>query len=326
MDDNQIKDALRENDDDLQFTKRDRQDVFRKIEASGGEKNRGTFFKGRLFPITATALVAMLCFILLLPSLLSNQGTPLLSTDDVVTSSNEKSDITTIVVMVKNANDRTDANLLVSFDKASNNINVIAIPRSLKVPILKQGGELVGEDKLTHAYAYGYGPEATSKTLGNYIGTEIDYHVALDRNDIKELLGSRDVILADVEKATTVPSLDGEELNLIKGMNRFGPEEIVTLLASDVRNEQVETLIDHIVERFVNGLTQEKLEYLAKETQSNLRSVDFSEVKDASYHYDVRTIPVADDMKQTKVNGKFYIEFEQKDLEELKKKMNEFQW
>ncbi|WP_270180871.1 LCP family glycopolymer transferase [Alkalihalobacillus sp. CinArs1] len=326
MDDEQLKEALRENDKDLQFTKQDRQNVFKNIEARNGEKNKRTFFKGRLFPITATALVATICFILLIPSLLSNQGTPLILKDDIVTGSNERSDITTIVVMVTNSTDRTDANLLVSFNKVSNNINVIAMPRSLKVPILKPGGELVSEDKLTHAYAYGSGPEATSKTLGDYFSVEVDYYVSIDRNDIQKLLEPRDVITDDVEEATTIPGPSGSELQLTKGLNRFGPEEIATLLGSDVRNEQVSVLIDHIMKIFVNGLTQDGLEYLSKEARTNIDSVDFTGVWDASYQYDVRTISVSEGIRETKDNGHFFIEFEQGFLYELKKKMKDFDW
>ncbi|MCA0988517.1 LCP family protein [Guptibacillus algicola] len=322
MDDKQLREALQEIENDVAFTEHDRRKVFRKISnheaRNQNQKRKGS--KKHLLPVLASAVVLTLLFIVFLPSLTTNQN-DFLSSDKVGTNE----DITSIVVMVRNSNGRTDANLLATFDKETGKINVISIPRSLKVPILMPNGEKLMEDKFTHAYAYGDGAKSASKTIGELFDTEVDYYVAIDRNDIKKLLEPSDAITADgVEEAFTIPSHDGGELKLLESMNRFTPDEIITLLGSDERNEVISDIIDEIVKKFVYGLTEDNLEYLSKEATSNIQSVDFSSVKDASYQYDVKTIPVAEGMISNRVDGIFYIEFDNGFLNDLKRELYDF--
>src|SRR5699024_10527608 len=69
---------------------------------------------------------------------------------------------------------RSDALILATFNKDSNSVKLLTIPRDAYVHVPEVGYET----KINHAHAYG-GPRATSETVEEYLGLPVDYYVRM---------------------------------------------------------------------------------------------------------------------------------------------------
>ncbi|HLS36246.1 MAG TPA: LCP family protein [Bacillota bacterium] len=78
---------------------------------------------------------------------------------------------------------RSDSLIIVNLRPQEDKMKMISIPRDTRTVIAGRGYE----DKINHAYAFG-GAEMAIETVENFLGIEIDYHVRMNMQGLKELI------------------------------------------------------------------------------------------------------------------------------------------
>jgi LCP family protein required for cell wall assembly len=88
---------------------------------------------------------------------------------------------------------RSDAMVVMSLDKGTNQLHMVSIPRDSYVKIAGQSKY----DKITHAYAYG-GVKMAQQTVEELLGIKIDHYVVFNFSSFLSLINSLDGIEIDV--------------------------------------------------------------------------------------------------------------------------------
>lgn len=78
---------------------------------------------------------------------------------------------------------RSDTIIVLNLRPDENKMKMISIPRDTRTLIAGKGFD----DKINHAYAFG-GEDMAVATVENFLGIEIDYHVAMNMQGLKELI------------------------------------------------------------------------------------------------------------------------------------------
>lgn len=105
---------------------------------------------------------------------------------------------------------RTDAIIVVSINKKTDEISLISVMRDSYLYMENSNKELV-LDKVTHAHAFG-GPVNTVATLNRSMDLNIDEFIVLDWNSVADLVDSFGGITLDIQS------------NEISDLNKWGPE------------------------------------------------------------------------------------------------------
>lgn len=114
-------------------------------------------------------------------------------------------------------NDRTDTIILASLDGATNEAQLLSIPRDTRVKI--KGGW----DKINAAYAYG-GLELTQKTVADFLDVKIDRYAIVDFTSLVSLVDEVGGIEVDVPVRMYVP-LEGIDLKV--GLQHLNGEQVL---------------------------------------------------------------------------------------------------
>ena len=89
---------------------------------------------------------------------------------------------------------RSDTILLLTLNRLNDEINIISIPRDMRVEIPGRG-----MDKINHAHAFG-GVALTREAVENFLGIRVDYYMTTDFNGFKNVVDIMGGIEYDVEK------------------------------------------------------------------------------------------------------------------------------
>ncbi len=108
---------------------------------------------------------------------------------------------------------RTDTIMLVTIDFASNDVNIISVPRDSYVKIYTAKGNLANEAapfaKINSAFSAGGGAQKdgfayTSNTVSKLLGVPIDYYVGFNMNVVKEVVDAMGGVDYDVDIEVTM--------------------------------------------------------------------------------------------------------------------------
>ncbi len=162
-----------------------------------------------VFPLAAATLVAGFLFIQVVPELEKTGGT--LKTLQTFAESpgklafEDRERLNILVVGVDYNHDskgmpytkgaRTDTIMVLSIDPKAQMLNVLSIPRDLRVLI----SEEYGYDKVNTAYSYG-GIEQTRETVSQFLGVPIHHYVIVKLYGVPKLVDALGGIPIDVEK------------------------------------------------------------------------------------------------------------------------------
>src|SRR5699024_5035864 len=102
---------------------------------------------------------------------------------------------------------RADSMMLISIDSRKNTWKMVSFERGVGVSIPN-----VGDDWLTHTYAYG-GPELVLKTLQEYYKVDVDRYVKIDFSVFETFITDIGGVVVDMtqEEADYMNSIAGEE-------------------------------------------------------------------------------------------------------------------
>lgn len=88
---------------------------------------------------------------------------------------------------------RTDTMMLTNIDLKTGEVNILSLPRDLRVPVR---GKM---DKLNHAHSYD-GPELTVRTVRDFLNIDLEYYVRIDYRAVKEIVDAIDGVEIDVHR------------------------------------------------------------------------------------------------------------------------------
>jgi LCP family protein required for cell wall assembly len=117
---------------------------------------------------------------------------------------------------------RTDAMVVISLDKKTNEMNLLSIPRDSYVELVGKGKY----DKITHAYAYG-GAEMATKTVEGMLGIKIDHYVVFNFTSFMKIVDALGGVTVDVPYDFTEQNSEGVQnaIKLSKGEHVLNGEE-----------------------------------------------------------------------------------------------------
>ncbi|SFQ24407.1 LCP family protein [Salibacterium halotolerans] len=116
---------------------------------------------------------------------------------------------------------RTDAMILATFNREQGSVKMTSIPRDSLVDIPGHG-----EDKITHANAYG-GTDLAVKTVENMLNLPVDYYVKLNFQAFIEIINALNGVKVDVPFAFTEQDSEGNDgaISLDEGTQMLNGEE-----------------------------------------------------------------------------------------------------
>ncbi|MFB4165202.1 LCP family protein [Alteribacillus sp. JSM 102045] len=116
---------------------------------------------------------------------------------------------------------RTDAMILATFNKEEESVKMTSIPRDSLVNIPQRG-----EDKITHAHAFG-GTDLAIQTVEELFDIPVDYYVKLNFDAFIEIINALDGVEVDVPFAFTEQDSEGnhDAIALEEGTQMLDGEE-----------------------------------------------------------------------------------------------------
>ncbi|KHG58091.1 LytR family transcriptional regulator [Bacillus anthracis] len=158
---------------------------------------------------------------------------------------------------------RTDALLLVTFNKDSKTVKLLSIPRDTYtyIPVEKK------KDKITHAHAYGStkngkdgGPQASIDAVEKLLNVPVDYFVKFNFKSFMKIVDDLGGIEVDVPvEFTEQDSNDNADaIHLKKGVQKLNSEEALALartrhIDSDaMRGQRQQLVIEAILEKLTS--------------------------------------------------------------------------
>lgn len=255
-------------EEDLAFTKQDREETLNKIQKKNKKQNNKTTLQriGKRYvgPILGTVIALILAIGLLLPHLYS--GNEISQENSIKQHASQQEDISfsALLMGVDLTPPQSDINILLTYNSGDNSINLIPIPSDSYVEIFNSEGEMIGKDKLLYAPALNVKPEPVLKTVSNLFDISIDYYSVIPIEDIYGVLGVSESDEKDnIIQKNEVGNLLKERLsfsqfkNLLKESETNIPSEIFNQFQLEDSNSESIQVIDMekgIEEKFINDI------------------------------------------------------------------------
>lgn len=127
---------------------------------------------------------------------------------------------------IENNKSRSDALLLATFNKDSNTVKLLSIPRDSYVYIPEVGYST----KINHAHAFG-GARATVETVEEFLNVPVDYYVRVNFNAFVDLVEAIDGIWYNVPYEISEPNSGNkrDSIHLYPGYQHLNGEETLAL-------------------------------------------------------------------------------------------------
>lgn len=327
MEDKRLRETLHHSStQQLTFTKKDRDAVFeqiRKLEYkySAQKKSHNAFKK--FVPVTVAVLMIGVCLFLFLPSIFTGN-----SNEDVIQSNAieqptspvvsdpvaKDAEIETALITVKSKEmeDRIYLNLLVSYNKNQKKVNLISIPKDTYAPVSKNDDGSALYDKLLFAYRFG-GAENVKATVSKLVNMPIDHYAVIDLETISALIESINGIEYNLPEDMHIRAITQVGFELEKGTHRFNGEEVVALLMSTSELDKLDeshlvNLLDIILKKVESELSSMQLHQLLAQMEANFSIDEVSAQK--MNHYAIKNVSIIDGMNYTRIDERFYIQYE----------------
>ncbi|WP_099364179.1 LCP family protein [Fredinandcohnia onubensis] len=328
MEDKRVKDRfMTMSDQELRFTKKDRNEVFEKInkiENHTKKLNLVSITRQLAIP-TASLLVIGLCILLFIPTIF--QGNVTNDNNGIHASgveSQENESFTTLF-MVKDENNRIPINLLLSFNEDKKMMKVLSIPRDTYSPIVDKKNGTTLYDKLTHAYIYGSGgAENARTTVSKLFDLPIDYYAVMDLETFSTMIDSVNGIDYDLQEDIEVRALSRVSFEFKKGKNRLNGEEVVALMMAAtvgrLGEENQVNLIHAVINQIKNAVPQTLLKQSTTKIEGNAPVEQIVEMEIDS----IQSVSLTEGMIDEMINGAYYIKFEKDFLHSVSEELTTF--
>ncbi|MFC5591543.1 LCP family protein [Sporosarcina soli] len=332
MKDKRLRDKLyNATDQDLRFTKEDRNEVFEqihKLEKNNIKKKTFGYSSKKFAPLTASLLVVGLCIFLFMPSILPGNFITENKEGNASESVYKEDAFLTTLLTVKDDNNRVPINLLLTYSKDKKTMKVLSIPRDTYAPILDKHNGTTSYDKLTFAYDYGSGgAENVRTTVSTLFDLPIDYYGVIDLETLSSMIDSVGGIDYDLQEDIQVRAISQVAFEFKKGTNRLNGEEVAALIMDatvgrNLNEEDQLNLINAVVNETINVLPQTELKQFMTQIEGDLPIEKLLENK--MELPSIQSVSLIDGMIDTKIDDAYYIKFEKDFLQSVSEELTTF--
>jgi polyisoprenyl-teichoic acid--peptidoglycan teichoic acid transferase len=323
MDPTNLKKAMKESQKSHQFTKQDRQEVYKKLREtsqSSSVENIRAKYKKHLLPVMATLVMVSVFILVFIPSLVNDQD------DDPKVSLSDSDELkrakeTSMFVMVINENNRTAINLLITVQNRTKKVNAVLLPPSLKVPIMNAEREEQNEDKLTHAFAYGGGAAAVKNTVENVMNMPIDYYFMWELEEAASFIKSMGDIKLHVNEGIELISADGERLAFSKGTVNVSGEEFMRVLSVDGENQPPPAFLNKLFTQVLHHLNTKDSRTFMQQGVSNLSPAEMKSGLKGLVALEMNTISLDGTLHAVNSDENYYVEMDERFRNQLRKQL-----
>lgn len=317
-------------DQELRFTKEDRNEVFEqihKLEKNHHEQKKFHVSSKKIVPFTVSLLLLGLSMFLFLPSILSGNFNKESNSSNASESVFQEDELLTTLFTVKDDNLRIPLNLLLTYSKDKKTMKVLSIPRDTYAPIVDKNDGTTSYDKLTFAYAYGSGgAENVRTTVSKLFDLPIDYYAVMDLETLSTLIDSVNGIEYYLEEDIQVRAISRVSFEFEKGTNRLNGEEVVALMMAatvgKLGEENQLNLMNAVINQTLNVLPQTQLKQFATKIEGNIPIEQLLENKMESDL--IQSVSLIDGMKDVMIDEAYYIKFEKDFLNSISKELTTF--
>lgn len=304
MDDKELSSMFASFDDEeLEFTKQDREKVFSKLKKQKHDKP--SFFRLHIGKVL-TASVLFIMFISFL--------TPLLSFDQENELASKNRDGFSILLMGKDPGNRTEVNILASYNQNSESIKLVSIPRDSYVSIVDAEGDMIIKDKLAHAYAYGGGPEAVMTTVSKLLRVPIDYYAVVETQGFVEIIDSLGGIDYEHEGNN---HLDGEKVfDLLRERESISDGEIG-------REKRQVNVLQAVIRKLKEHETTSEINAASEHITSNLSFKKMKALVEDGNEKKFETFHLSEGMTEEFIDGVYYGKLDNTVLKQVSKELND---
>ncbi|MER2037638.1 MAG: LCP family protein [Solibacillus sp.] len=335
MEDKRIRDQIfNSSDQDLRFTKEDRNKVFDQIH--NPEKNKAQkksiIFSKNLVPLTVSLLVVGLCLFLFMPSILPseviNESSPSVTREPVGETEFLTSLITVKSIEMEN---RIYLNLLLTYSKDKKMVKIVSIPHDTYAPIGINNDGSTMYDKLLFAYRFG-GAENVRSTVSKLVDLPIDYYAVIDLETISALIDAMDGIDYDLQEDIRIRAISQVAFEFDKGTNHLNGEEVVALMMAATEGISLEeqnllNLMNAVMNKTENEIPPTQLKELFSKIEANvsLNGLLQNQIEINT----IKTIPLSDGMVSeaeilSSTEGKHYYKFGKDFLNSVSEELTTF--
>ena len=264
------------NNKELDFTKEDREKVFKRIRKLEEEHSvKKQVHISKIVPLTFSVLIVGLCLFLFVPSLFSIEATKEVSSTDVNETDNTVGESSaledkyfTTLFTVKDAENRIPLNLLLSYSSETNELKVLSIPRDTYAPIFNKDGTVV-YDKLTFAYTNeSEGAGNVRTTVSKLFDVKIDHYAVVELETFSKLIDMVNGIEYELQEDMLVRAITQVSFEFQKGKKRLNGEEIVALMMDatverSLGEEDLVNLLEAVINKAKNEIPKTDLKVIA---------------------------------------------------------------
>lgn len=332
MKDKRVRDKFYNmSDQELRFTKEDRNEVFEqihKLEKKDNPKKKSFVSSTKKFaPLTVSLFVVGLCIFLFMPSILPGNFINENKESNASESVCQEAELLTTLLTVKDDNNRIPINLLLTYSKDKKTMKVLSIPRDTYAPMDENDGT-ISYDKLTHAYVYGSGgAENVRTTVSKLFDLTIDYYAVIDLETFSSMIDLVNGIDYDLQEDIRVRALSRVAFEFKKGTHRLNGEEVVALLMDtavgrSLGEEDQLDLINAVINQTINVVPQTQLKQFTTEIEGNIPIERVLENKIELPS--IQSVSLLDGINDEMIDGGYYIKFEKDFLNSVSEELTTF--
>ena len=283
MEDKRLRDKFYNmSEQELRFTKEDRNEVFERIHKL--EKNNNTQKKSlvssskKFAPLAVSLLVVGLCIFLFMPSILSGSFNEKSNTNVASEPEVKKAEFLTTLITVKSKemDNRIYLNLLLTYNKDKKMMKVVSLPNDTYVQVADNNDGTPLYDKLLSAYSLG-GAENVRTAVSKLLNLPIDYYAVIDLETISTLIDSVNGIDYDLPEDSRVRAITRVAFDFEKGPHRLNGEEVVAFMmaatvgeGSSLDEEDLLNLMNAVLNKTENEIPPTQLKELFTQIEANI--------------------------------------------------------
>jgi len=335
MEDKRLRDKFYNmSEQELRFTKEDRNEVFERIHKL--EKNNNTQKKSlvssskKFAPLAVSLLVVGLCIFLFMPSILSGSFNEKSNTNVASEPEVKKAEFLTTLITVKSKemDNRIYLNLLLTYSKDKKMMKFLSIPQNTYAPLADNHDGTTLYDKLLFAYSFG-GAENVRTTVSKLLDLPIDYYAVIDLETISKVIDSVNGIDYDLPEDIRVRAITRVAFDFEKGLHRLNGEEIVALMmaatvgeGNGLDEENLLNILNAVMNKTENEIPPTQLKELLTQIEANA-SLDYWLENQIEIN-SIKPLSLIDGIRDDMIDGKYYMVFDKDFLNSISDELTTF--
>ncbi|MGG2111842.1 LCP family protein [Lysinibacillus pakistanensis] len=334
MEDKRLRDKLYNmSEQELRFTKEDRNEVFKqihKLEKNNTQKNSLVSSSKKFAPLTVSLLIVGLCIFLFMPSILSGNFNEKSNTNVASEPVVEEAGFVTTLLTVKSKemDNRIYLNLLLSYSKDKKMMKFLSIPQNTYAPLVDNHDGTTLYDKLLFAYSFG-GAENVRTTVSKLLDLPIDYYAVIDLETISTLIDSVNGIDYNLPEDIRVRAITRVAFDFEKGPHRLNGEEVVALMMAatvgegrGLDEENLLNILNAVMNKTENEIPPTQLKELLTQIEANA-SLDYWLENQIEIN-SIKPLSLIDGIRDDMIDGKYYMVFDKDFLNSISDELTTF--